>query len=153
MEVDGLRARFDILLKNDDDTYELIEVKGTNDVFVHPKKDKEIDNRIKDKYLYDLLFQYYVYKKAGYSIRELGFMFTNREYELGKLTYPVDRSELYKLFVIKREINLEEATLSLKRYFDEHLYINVPRSKETKPTIEDILGDIDRIASDKEVYP
>ena len=153
VEVDGLRARFDILLKNDDDTYELIEVKGTNDVFVHPKKDKEIDNRIKDKYLYDLLLQYYVYKKAGYSIRELGFMFTNREYELGKLTYPVDRSELYKLFIIKREINLEEATLSLKRYFDEHLYINVPRSKETKPTIEDILDDIDRIASDKEVYP
>ena len=153
VEVDGLRGRFDILLKNDDDTYELIEVKGTNDVFIHPKKDKEIDNRIKDKYLYDLLFQYYVYKKAGYTIRALGFMFTNREYELGKLTYPVDRSELYKLFVIKREINLEEATLSLKRYFDEHLYINVPRSKETKPTIEDILDDIDRIASDKEVYP
>ena len=39
VEVDGLRARFDILLKNDDDTYELIEVKGTNSVFVHPKRD------------------------------------------------------------------------------------------------------------------
>ena len=153
VEVDGLRARFDILLKNNDDTYELIEVKGTNDVFIHPKKDKEIDNRIKDKYLYDLLFQYYVYKKAGYQIRELGFMFTNREYELGKLTYPVDRSELHKLFVIKREINLEEQTLSLKHYFDEHLYINIPRSKETKPTIEDILDDIDRISKDNEVYP
>ena len=153
VEVDGLRARFDILLKNNDDTYELIEVKGTNDVFIHPKKDKEIDNRIKDKYLYDLLFQYYVYKKAGYRIRELGFMFTNREYELGKLTYPVDRGELHKLFVIKREINLEEQTLSLKHYFDEHLYINIPRSKETKPTIEDILDDVDRISKDNEVYP
>lgn len=157
VEVDGLRARFDILLKNEDDTYELIEVKGTNDVFVHPsrqgEKDYDVDTKIKDKYLYDLLFQYYVYKKAGYSIRELGFMFTNRDFELGVLSYPVDRSELFKLFVIKREINLKTETLPLKQYFDEKLYINVPRSKEIKPTIEDILDDIDRISSDSDVYP
>ena len=127
VEVDGLRARFDILLKNEDDTYELIEVKGTNDVFVHPsrqgEKDYDVDTKIKEKYLYDLLFQYYVYKKAGYSIRELGFMFTNRDFELGVLSYPVDRSELFKLFVIKREINLKTETLPLKQYFDEKLYI------------------------------
>ncbi len=53
IEVDGLRARFDILLKNNDDTYELIEVKGTNSVFVHPKVDGvydyAIDTRIKEK--------------------------------------------------------------------------------------------------------
>ena len=157
VEIDGLRARFDILLKNDDDTYELIEVKGTNDVFVHPSKDGckdyDEDTRIKDKYLYDLLFQYYVYEKAGYHIKELGFMFTNRDFELGVLSYPVDRSELYKLFVIKREINLKSETLSLKKYFDEHLYINIPRSKNLNPTIEDILDDIDRISKDKDVYP
>ena len=157
VEVDGLRARFDILLKNEDDTYELIEVKGTNDVFVHPSKDGckdyDEDTRIKDKYLYDLLFQYYVYEKAGYHIKELGFMFTNRDFELGVLSYPVDRKELYKLFVIKREINLKEETIPLKQYFDEHLYINIPRSKNLNPTIEDILDDIDRISNDKDVYP
>ena len=43
VEVDGLRARFDILIKGSDDTYELIEVKGTNSVFVHPKVDGEYD--------------------------------------------------------------------------------------------------------------
>ena len=157
VEVDGLRARYDILIKNDDDTYELIEVKGTNDVFAHPsskgEKDYDVDNRIKDKYLYDLLFQYYVYQKAGYQIKELGFMFTNRDYELGVLSYPVDRNELYKLFVIKREINLKEETIPLKKYFDEHRYINVPRSKIPNPTIEDILDDIDRISKDQDVYP
>ena len=155
IEVDGLRARFDILLKNDDDTYELIEVKGTNSVFVHPKVDGvydyDVDTRIKEKYLYDLLFQYYVYKKAGYQIRELGYMFTNRDFELGKLTYPVDRSELFKLFVIKREINLKKETIPLKTYFDEHQYIKIPRSKETLPTIEDILDKIDTISKDKDV--
>ena len=157
VEVDGLRARFDILLKNNDDTYELIEVKGTNDVFAHPKHDGvydyDVDNKIKEKYLYDLLFQYYVYKKAGYQIRELGFMFTNRDFELGVLSYPVNRSELYKLFVIKREINLKEQTLSLKHYFDENQYIHVPRKKDTIPTIEDVLDDIDRISKNNEVYP
>ncbi len=153
IEVDGLRARFDILLKNNDDTYELIEVKGTNSVFVHPKidgvYDYAVDTRIKEKYLYDLLFQYYVYKKAGYQIRELGYMFTNRDFELGKLTYPVDRSELYKLFVIKREINLKDGTLPLKLYFDNNLYL----SKSVDLTIEYILDDIDRFSKDKDVSP
>ena len=157
IEVDGLRARFDILLKNSDDTFELIEVKGTNTVFEHPTvmgvKDLDTDTKIREKYLYDLLFQYYVYKKAGYPIRELGYMFTDSNFELGKLTYPVDRSELYKLFIIKREINLKDGTLPLKQYFDEKLYINVPRSKTVLPTIEDILDDIDRISKDKEVKP
>lgn len=153
VEVDGLRARFDILLKNSDDTYELIEVKGTNSVFVHPKKDGEYDydtdTRIKDKYLYDLLFQYYVYKKAGYEIKELGYMFTDRNFELGKLTYPVDRSELYKLFIVKREINLKDGTLPLKLYFDNNLYL----SKKVDLTIEYILDDIARFANDKDVSP
>ena len=153
VEVDGLRARFDILLKNDDDTYELIEVKGTNSVFVHPKVDGvydyDVDTRIKEKYLYDLLFQYYVYQKAGYQIRELGYMFTNRDFELGKLTYPVDRSELYKLFVIKREINLKDGTLPLKVYFDNNLYL----SKKVDLTIEYILDDIDRFSKDQDVSP
>ena len=153
IEVDGLRARFDILLKNNDDTYELIEVKGTNSVFVHPKVDGvydySVDTRIKEKYLYDLLFQYYVYKKAGYEIRELGYMFTNRDFELAKLTYPVDRSELYKLFVIKREINLKDGTLPLKLYFDNNLFL----SKKVDLTIEYILDDIDRFSKDKDVSP
>ena len=153
VEVDGLRARFDILLKNDDDTYELIEVKGTTSVFVHPKRDGvydyDEDTRIKEKYLYDLLFQYYVYQKAGYQIRELGYMFTNRDFELGKPTYPVDRSELYKLFVIKREINLKDGTLPLKVYFDNNLYL----SKKVDLTIEYILDDIDRFSKDKDVSP
>lgn len=156
IEIDGLRARFDILLKNNDDTFELIEVKGTNDVFTHPSKDGiknyDEDNRIKEKYLYDILFQYYVYAKAGYHISELGFMFTNRDFELGKLTYPVDRSELYKLFVIKREINLKEGTVPLKQYFDDKQYIIAGRG-DPLPTIEDILDDIDRFSKDSDVHP
>ena len=155
IEVDGLRARFDVLLKNGDDTFELIEVKGTNTVFEHPSKggvkDYDVDSKIRVKYLYDLLFQYYVYKKAGYPIKEIGYMFTNREFELTNLCYPVDRSELDKLFIIKREFNHKDGTIPLKQYFDDGLYIYAPR--ETLETIESILDDIDRISKDGVVEP
>ena len=161
IEVDRkYRARFDILLKNDDNTLELIEVKGTNNVTTHPEKDKikdySLDNKIKEKYLYDLLFQYYVYTKAGYKFSEIGYMFTNREFELSKLTYPVDKSELWKLFVIKREINLKTGTIPLKQYFEEKRYMysnSVKNPKVVNDSIEDIIDDIDRIANDKDVYP
>ena len=157
IEAEGLRARFDILVKNDDDSLEIIEVKGTNDVFTHPSpggiKDYDIDNKIKEKYLYDLLFQYYVYSKAGYKFSELGYMFTNRNFELGQLSYPVDRSELDKLFVIKREINLKTGTVPLKQYFDEKLYVSSYRGTVTD-CIENIVGDILRIAEDKnDIHP
>ena len=157
IEAEGLRARFDILVKNDDDSLEIIEVKGTNDVFTHPSpggiKDYDIDNKIKEKYLYDLLFQYYVYSKAGYKFSELGYMFTNRNFELGQLSYPVDRSELNKLFVIKREINLKTGTVPLKQYFDEKLYVSSYRGTVTD-CIENIVGDILRIAEDKnDIHP
>ena len=157
IEAEGLRARFDILVKNDDDSLEIIEVKGTNDVFTHPSpggiKDYDIDNKIKEKYLYDLLFQYYVYSKAGYKFSELGYMFTNRNFELGQLSYPVDRSELNKLFVIKREINLQTGTVPLKQYFDEKLYVSSYRGTVTD-CIENIVGDILRIAEDKnDIHP
>ena len=153
IEVEGMRARFDILLKNDDDSLELIEVKGTNDVFTHPSpggiKDYDIDNKIKEKYLYDLLFQYYVYTKAGYKFSELGYMFTNRDFELGVLSYPIDRSELDKLFVIKREINLKTGTVPLKQYFEEKLYVSVSRGN-TVDCIENVIGDILRISENKD---
>ena len=62
LEIDNLRARFDVLIRNDDDSFDLIEVKGTNTVFEHPKRqgetDRSVDKGIKQKYLYDLLFQY-----------------------------------------------------------------------------------------------
>ena len=157
IEVEGLRARFDILLKNDDDSLEIIEVKGTNDVFTHPSKDGikdyDIDNKIKDKYLYDLLFQYYVYSKAGYKFSELGYMFTNRDFELTNLTFPVDRKELDKLFVVKREINLKTGTIPLLQYFDEKGYVSV-RGDNVTDCIENIVNDILRYGEDKDdVHP
>ena len=55
IEHQDLRARADILIRNDDNTFSLVEVKGTNDVFKHPSKDGrpiyEVDTGIKDIYM------------------------------------------------------------------------------------------------------
>lgn len=148
VEFNGLRARFDVLIKNDDGSFDIVEVKGTNDVFTHPEKDKvtdySIDTKIKSKYLYDLLFQYYVYSKKFPNINKLEYMFTSRDYELKKLTFPVDKSELDKLFVRKSEINLKEKTMSLIEYFDSDKYIYDTRSKDkvVNQTLEEILDEI-----------
>ena len=79
IELHDLRARFDVLIKNDDGSFDIVEVKGTNDVFKHPKGKPENDTGIKDKYLYDLLFQYHIYLKVHPNIRSLFYMFTNRD--------------------------------------------------------------------------
>ena len=80
LEFNNLRARFDVLIKDGDGRYTLLEAKGTNTVCTQPKEDKTIDNKVKDKYLYDLAFQYYVYKKYGLSFNSIGFITLNRNY-------------------------------------------------------------------------
>ena len=154
LEIDNLRARFDVLIRNeDDDSFDLIEVKGTNTIFEHPKRKNEpirtIDKEIKDKYLYDLLFQYYVYKKAGLEIRELGYMFTNRDFEISSLSYPIADSDLNNLFVVKTHINLENNPMSIKEYFDNGRYVG----KDPSKSIENILDEINYIATLKSVEP
>lgn len=158
LEYEDLRARFDILIRNDDDTFTLIEVKGTNSVFTHPSKNGEpnydIDTGIKDKYLYDILFQYYVYKQAGLNISQLGFMYTNRSYQLRTLTYPVDESELNELFIIKYFINLsEDKVMSLKEYFDSNEYVYDKKGNVVRQSIESILVDIHEIAKEASIKP
>ena len=148
IEFNDYRARFDVLIRNDDDSFSLVEVKGTNDVFKHPKNDDSIDSSIKDKYLYDMLFQYYVYQRAHLNIKSLAFMFTNREFNLKTLAYPIADSDLDDLFQLKNIINLKEGTISLIEYFDSELYIpkKVPEDKRDYYSIEGIIASIREIA-------
>lgn len=154
IEFKNLRARFDVLIKNEDGTFDIIEVKGTNDVFTHPavkgETKYEIDTKIKDKYLYDLLFQYHVYLKVYPRIRSLKFMFTNRDYKLKEDCFPVSKTELDDLFVIKENINLKSGTLSLREYLDSDAYVDEAKGVLS---IEDILGDINEIAKQSNVCP
>lgn len=152
IEWEDMRARFDVLEKNDDGTYNIYEVKGTNDVFSHPKNNPEIDTRIKKKYLYDLLFQYHIYQKFFHGkIKDVFYVFTNREFELKTLAYPVPDQDLNDLFIEKGVINLEEGTISLREYFDADGYVE--SKKTTVESLEDILSEIRVIKKLKNVLP
>ena len=155
IEYKDLRARFDVLIKNGDGSYSIVEVKGTNDVFKHPSKDKEIDKGIKEKYLYDLLFQYHIYLKVHPNIKSLFYMYTNPEYELKKETYPISADELDDFFVLKDFINLEDGPISLRKYFDSDGYIDEKLSEEEKEevSIEGILNRIHAIEKQVRVQP
>lgn len=150
LEKDNLRARFDILIKNDDGSFDLIEVKGTNDVFEHPNSKKEsnytLDNKIKPKYLYDLLFQYYIYKNNNINLRNIGYMFTNRNFEIKNPIYPLNENELKDLFIIKTDINLKNGTISIKEYFDDNLYVD-----KDNESIENIINNINTISKSNNI--
>ena len=124
IDLGKLRARFDVLIKEDDDRYQLLEVKGTNDVCTHPKYRKDIDSKIKDKYLYDILFQYYVYTKYGLKFNSVGFITLNRDYKLKKLCYPVDDKELINYFRIKTDIFLKDDPKTILEYIQNKEYVN-----------------------------
>ena len=160
IDYDNLRARFDVLIKNDDGSVDIIEVKGTNSVFAHPSKNGkpvyDLDNKINSKYLYDLLFQYYVYSQYGLNIKDVGYLFTDRFYKLKTLTFPVADEELPELFIEKKVINLKSGTISIKQYFDTQAYMY----KQTKNTvtqvndsIEQIIDEINNISTLSNVKP
>lgn len=133
VEFKDLRARYDILVKNDDGTFDLYEVKGTNNICKHPTSKGEtnydVDNSMKPEYLYDIAFQYYVYSLAGLKFNKLNFIKLNREFSLSSLTYPVSDSDLDKLFVIKGSFNDKMGPIPLKDYLDNQLYVGqMPRT-------------------------
>ena len=153
IEFQNYRARFDILIRNDDDSFTLIEVKGSNSVFTHKSKDPSIDTGIKGKYLYDLLFQYYVYSRFGLNISSLGYMYSNRDFNLKVHSYPLDDSELEDFFIIKDIICLKgQEPMSLRTYFDGDYY--VPKDADPDEyTIEGIINTIKDIEKMTSVDP
>ncbi len=155
IEYKDLRARADVLIRNDDGSFNIIEVKGTNTVFVEDGKNPGFDSKIKDKYLYDLLFQYYVYSHAGLKINSLAFMYTNRDFHIKKHTYPTATEELNDLFILKDSINLVDEYMSLIKYFDADLYVPKKMEEDEKDEylIEGIISTLRDIAKEKGIKP
>ena len=154
IEYQDYRARFDVMIRQDDGSFRLIEVKGSNSVFTHKSNNPEIDTGIKGKYLYDLLFQYYVYSRKGLNISSLGYMYSNRDFILKEHSYPLADSELNGFFIVKDIICLEnEEPMSLIKYFDGDYY--VPKNAENPDdfTIEGIIRTIKDIQKMTSVDP
>lgn len=152
LEVDNLRARFDVLIKEENGWHTLLEAKGTNSV-CNQKDDKLTDTKIKDKYLYDLLLQYYVYRKYGLNFNSIGFITLNRNYRLGKHCYPVADDELNSFFRIKTELNLEKETISILEYVDSQRYTEKKGNSKPQQLIDEVIQEIEDIATSKPVPP
>ncbi|MCQ2801445.1 MAG: DUF2779 domain-containing protein [Bacilli bacterium] len=162
VEHNDLRARFDVLVKEDNGTFTLIEAKGSNSPFTHPGKDKEIDTGIKMPYLYDLLFQYYIYIKEGLNIARLGYLHLNREFKFSSndVNYPnlsdEDVNNLFRLsFDLNLKINKEETEIvPIITYFDSDAYQKIDKDGNPKITpIEEIIADIRFIGTKFEINP
>lgn len=99
--VDNLFARWDIMVKNES-SLTMYEVKGSNSIY----KNKKNETNIKEEFLHDVLFQYYVYKdallKKGFSIEQVCILHLNPEFELNEKynyqVYPLDDQYLSSYF-------------------------------------------------------
>lgn len=74
---DGMFARLDILEKNDDNSYNIYEVKSSSKI----KEDKKIkpDNA---NHIKDICFQKIVLEKLKYKVKDLYIIYTNKDYVL-----------------------------------------------------------------------
>lgn len=155
IERHDLRARFDILIKEDNGEYTLIEAKGTNSPFKHPKKVYDVQTAIKTPYLYDLLFQYYIYSKEGINITKLGYLYLNHNFKLSNNpSYPnLSDDEVKNLFSISFEMNYkinkkETTPLSIIEYFDSETYLHTDKDGNNKnEPIEDLIYEIRELAT------
>lgn len=132
--VGKLVARWDVLVKGEDG-WELYEVKGTNSVFSGGAK-KGNRNSLKKEYLYDIAFQYEVYKRAQINISNVGFIYLNHTYKLSldEITYPIDKEFVSDLFeqasmIFRKEYDKEEEKkkprlVSIKKYLDDESYLD-----------------------------
>ena len=152
-----LRARADVLIRNDDGSFSMVEVKGTNSVFKKAKNRKTDDtyeSGIVGKYLYDALFQYHVYTSAGMNIKSVALMFTNKDFEIKKHVYPTADEELDNLFILKNTIDLKDGTKTLVEYFNSEEYARDKTGQvQDELLIENIVYEIRQIAKQKGVKP
>ena len=165
IEKNDLRARFDALIKEDDGTYTLIEAKGSNSPFKIKSKTEDVHTGIKTPYLYDMLFQYYLYDNVAHlPISKLGYLHLNKGFSFkdDNINYPnISDEDIKKLFSISYEMNYQKPRsksdpepMSVKQYFDDEIYLR--KSKDDVPSmesIEDIIGDLRRIGTLFKVNP
>lgn len=160
IELKDLRARFDVLVKNDDGTFTLIEAKGSNSPFTCVDKEKLVHNGIKEPYLYDLLFQYYTYVRAGLNIKKLGYLHLNRNFTLKGENYPdLSDEEVKNLFTISYEMNYkvgkdETEPVTIITYLDSEGYIKENKDgTKNRETVEEIIYRLREISKDSSIAP
>lgn len=157
---DKYLARWDIAVKTPGGL-QIYEVKGTNKIY-RPKTKKSNNQVIvvigepKKQYLYDLAFQYDVYKNCGLKIEGLSFICLNPNFKLKKeeMSYPIDKEYLKDLFVIYNNvyISAEKEEFSFLDYFENKMYINQKGNRDY-PDLEELKIKVEEAAYSKKEPP
>ena len=88
-EYDGLFCSVDILIKNDDNTYNIYEVKSSK----RNLKENSLYNGVKERYVIDSAYQQYVLENSGIKVNKVFVVLLSETYVMGK------EFELDKYFV------------------------------------------------------
>jgi len=104
--VDGLFSRADILVPNEDGSWDIIEVKSSTEV--------------KDVNIHDVSFQKLVYEKSGLKIRNCFLMFINNEYVKQGAVEPerLFKQEDITSQVVEFSVDIENRIADMKKIVD-----------------------------------
>lgn len=139
-----LRARYDALVRNEEGTFDLYEVKGSGILLKRDGEVPEFNQRPKPNFFLDLGFQYRVYRDAGLTIRSINFLGANRQFMRTSEVYPLTDAELMSYFEVVGQLTYNKTdTVPLKTYYDEKLYLKKPDD----PSFEDDIDELIRIDS------
>ena len=111
-------ARWDILVRQEDG-FELLEVKGTNNVY---GSNNGSYGSLKKEYLYDIAFQHYVYTAASIPLIKVGFLHLNNSFKLAlkDISYPIEKEYLKDLFTSSSMIYIKKKNKYTKKN-EKHL--------------------------------
>lgn len=143
--VDGLRARYDALIR-EGDGFALVEVKGSGKVV----KDLESEYQtLKDNFLYDLGFQYEVYKRMKWPIKRLSFLHINPIFQRQVEQYELTDQEVLNFFEYTDCLSLNDELIPLKEYYDAKIYMVNSKGQEVKRDIDDIIDELIQIQNNQ----
>lgn len=104
--IPGAYARADLLVPNEDDSWNLLEVKSSTNVW-----DDTARTQIKDVYLQDIAFQMYVYRAAGLNMREAFLVFLDRDYILNG---SIDPQRLFRKLNVTGAVEALQSEVPIK---------------------------------------
>ncbi len=109
-------TRSDILIKNNDNTFDLIEVKSSTAFKKDLKNNKYKQKSLKNEYYQDILYQYFILINNGIDIRNVGFAFIDNTIFKNSFNQPdEDFVQIFYDFPYYKKI------INLKEYCEENI--------------------------------
>ena len=149
--VDGLRARYDVLIREGNE-FVLVEVKGSGRVLVDPSKEFQ---SLKPNFLYDIGFQYEVYKRMRWPLKRLSFLHINPIFQRQVERYELTDQEVLNFFEFTDSIQENDELIPIKQYLDQkHYLVNSKGAPTSNRDIDDVIDELLVIqASNKVIEP